>query len=152
MLSDILSQTVHDLDLYLNDPTWDDTYKGEMRERIVRLRDEAEYVRVCLDVPFRDELPSEAILRERIAEERRGKITRSLIVRSAPCQAAPRSEVKPRFSTAQYVSPDRRGQDKLPDIRTHRQARGDVPRGPAVAPAAVADFAPNISVAGRAST
>jgi hypothetical protein len=49
MIGDIISQTVVDLDHYLNDPNFDRTYSGALRERIMRLRDEAEYIRVVLD-------------------------------------------------------------------------------------------------------
>jgi hypothetical protein len=56
MISDILSQAVVDLDHYLNDPNFH-TYSGELRERIIRLRDEAEYIRVVLDTHPCDTLP-----------------------------------------------------------------------------------------------
>jgi hypothetical protein len=49
MISDILSQAVVDLDHYLTDPNFADTYTGEVRERVVRLRDEAESLRAVLD-------------------------------------------------------------------------------------------------------
>jgi hypothetical protein len=70
MISDILSQAVGDLDHYLNDPNFDGTYSGELRERIIRLRDEAEYIRAVLDTHPCDTPPSEAVLRERIAASR----------------------------------------------------------------------------------
>jgi len=70
MISDILSQTVLDLDHYLNNPNFDGTYNGEFRERIIRLRDEAEYIRVVLDTHPCDTPPSEAFVRERIAADR----------------------------------------------------------------------------------
>jgi hypothetical protein len=57
MIGDIISQTVVDLDHYLNDPNFDRTYSGELRERIMRLRDEAEYIRVVLDTHPCDTLP-----------------------------------------------------------------------------------------------
>jgi hypothetical protein len=41
MVSDILSQAVVDLDHYLNDPSFDRTYSRELREQIIRLRDQA---------------------------------------------------------------------------------------------------------------
>jgi|SRR5580704_2033549 hypothetical protein len=49
MISDILSQTVTDLDHYLNDANFDRTYGGEARERLVRLRNEADDLRLVLD-------------------------------------------------------------------------------------------------------
>jgi len=36
MISDILSECVADLDHYLNCPTFDDVYEGELRNRIIR--------------------------------------------------------------------------------------------------------------------
>jgi hypothetical protein len=51
MISDVISEAVAELDRYLNDPIWDDVYCGKLRERIVRLRNEAEYLRGLLDVP-----------------------------------------------------------------------------------------------------
>jgi hypothetical protein len=71
MISDVLSQAVDDLDHYLNDPNFDSTYNGEFRERIIRLRDEAEYIRIVLDTHPCDTPPPEAVLRERFAAERR---------------------------------------------------------------------------------
>jgi hypothetical protein len=49
MISDVLSKTVDDLDNYLNDPFWDKVYSGELRERIIRLREEVDEVRVLID-------------------------------------------------------------------------------------------------------
>jgi hypothetical protein len=51
MISDILSQVVADLDRYLTDCTFDHTYIGETRERIIRLRNEADSLRSVLDAP-----------------------------------------------------------------------------------------------------
>jgi hypothetical protein len=51
MISDILSRTVGELDHYLSDPIWDETYAGEIRERLIRLRDEADNLRSVLDAP-----------------------------------------------------------------------------------------------------
>lgn len=70
MISDVLYQAVDDFDHYLNDPIWDDTYTGEIRERIIRLRNEAEYLRGLLDVPPGVRLPPEAVLLERIDQQR----------------------------------------------------------------------------------
>jgi hypothetical protein len=57
MISDILSQAVSDLDHYLTDPNFDGTYTGELQERIIRLRDEADNLRAVLDMPL-PEIPS----------------------------------------------------------------------------------------------
>ena len=43
-MSDFLAQAVDDLDYYFNDPLWDDEYNAEFRERIIRMRKEAEYL------------------------------------------------------------------------------------------------------------
>ena len=51
MISDILSQAVADLDRYLSDCTFDHAYIGETRERLVRLRNEADDLRSVLDTP-----------------------------------------------------------------------------------------------------
>jgi hypothetical protein len=71
MISDILSQAVDGLDSYLNEPLWDHIYCGELRERIIRLRDDAEYIRAVLDTHPCDTPPPEAVVRERIAADRR---------------------------------------------------------------------------------
>ena len=71
MISDILFQSVIDLDHYLNDPNFDRTYNGEIRDRIIRLRDEAEYIRAVLDAHPCDTPPTEAVVREQIAADRR---------------------------------------------------------------------------------
>jgi hypothetical protein len=51
MISDILSQTVADIDRYLNDPDIDCIYSGETREQLIRLRDQADDLRSALDMP-----------------------------------------------------------------------------------------------------
>jgi hypothetical protein len=68
MIRYILAQAVDDLDHYLND--FDRTYTGELRDRIIRLRNEAEYLRGLLDVPPGVRLPSEVVLLERIDAQR----------------------------------------------------------------------------------
>ena len=73
MISDTLSECVTDLDHYLNSPTFDGTYEGELRERIIRLRNEAEYIRLTLDVPPDCPLPPESVLLERIDQQRSRK-------------------------------------------------------------------------------
>lgn len=70
MISDVFSEAVAELDRYLNDPIWDDVYCGKLRERIIRLRNEAEYLRGLLDVPPGVQLPPEAVLLERIEAQR----------------------------------------------------------------------------------
>jgi hypothetical protein len=70
MISDIISQAVVDLDHYLNNPNFDGTYNGDLRARIIRFRDEAEYLRAVLDTHPCDTPPPEAVLRERIAADR----------------------------------------------------------------------------------
>jgi hypothetical protein len=55
MISDVLSQMVVDIEFYLSDSTFDHIYNGELRERIIRLRDEAEYIRSVLDMQRRHE-------------------------------------------------------------------------------------------------
>jgi hypothetical protein len=49
MISDILFETVEGLDHYLNDPVFERTYRGELRERIIKLRNEAEKLQIELD-------------------------------------------------------------------------------------------------------
>jgi hypothetical protein len=44
--------------------------KEDLRERILRLRNEAEYIRVILDTPPDCSLPSEPVLLDRIAAQR----------------------------------------------------------------------------------
>jgi hypothetical protein len=70
MISDILCECVDTLDHYLTSPTFDHVYSEELRDRIIRLRNEAEYLRSLLDVPPGVRLPSEAVLLERIDAQR----------------------------------------------------------------------------------
>lgn len=49
MISDVMSDTVISLDSYLNNSLYDDTYTGKLRERIVRVRNEARDIRTILD-------------------------------------------------------------------------------------------------------
>jgi hypothetical protein len=51
MISDILSEVVTNLDHYLNDPIYSTAYSGETRERLLRLRHDADELRSTLDVP-----------------------------------------------------------------------------------------------------
>jgi hypothetical protein len=73
MIGDVLVECVNELDQYLNDQIFDDTYQGELRYRIIRLRNEAEYLRALLDVPPGVQLPPEAVLLERIEAQRTRK-------------------------------------------------------------------------------
>jgi hypothetical protein len=66
MISDILCECVDELDYYLSCPIFGDVYQGELRDRIIRLRNEAEYLRSLLDAPTGVRLPSEAVLLARI--------------------------------------------------------------------------------------
>ena len=49
MISDVLSETVNSLDHYLNESEYCDIYTGELRDRIVRFRNEAKEIRDFLD-------------------------------------------------------------------------------------------------------
>jgi hypothetical protein len=62
MISDILSQMVDDLDHYFRNPDFDHVYIGDTRERIIRLRDEADNIRAVLDTPPDEIPPPEAAL------------------------------------------------------------------------------------------
>jgi hypothetical protein len=70
MISDILCECVNELDYYLSCPTFDDVY----RDRIIRLRNEVEYLRGLLDVPPGVQLPSEAVLLDRIDTQRTWRV------------------------------------------------------------------------------
>jgi len=74
MISDVLCECVSEIDYYLNSETFDDTYEGEFRERIIRLRNEAEYLRGLLDVPPGVRLPPEAVLMARIEAQRSRRV------------------------------------------------------------------------------
>jgi hypothetical protein len=54
----------------LNSQTYDGRYQRDLRERIIGLRNEAQYIRVILDVPPDCALPPEPVLLERIAAQR----------------------------------------------------------------------------------
>jgi siroheme synthase (precorrin-2 oxidase/ferrochelatase) len=49
MISDVLSSAVDDLDFYLKEPVYKDTYAGKMRERIKAVRNEMNAIRILLD-------------------------------------------------------------------------------------------------------
>jgi hypothetical protein len=58
MVSDTLFDAVAGLDHYLNEPTFADTYTGELRERIIKIRNEAATLQGYLDTsPTTLELP-----------------------------------------------------------------------------------------------
>ena len=49
MISEVLSETVNNLDHYLNETDYYDIYTGELRDRIVQFRNEAKEIRDFLD-------------------------------------------------------------------------------------------------------
>jgi len=51
MISDILSEAVSEIDRYLTDKTFEEVYSGELKERIVVLRNNMEEMRKELDDP-----------------------------------------------------------------------------------------------------
>jgi hypothetical protein len=61
MISYLIFQSVFNHDHYLNDPNFDRTYNGGIRERIVRLRNDAKYVQILLDTHPCDAPPTEAV-------------------------------------------------------------------------------------------
>jgi hypothetical protein len=74
MISDVLCECVNELDHYLNSEAFDDTYQGKFRQRIIGLRNEAEYLGGLLDIPPGVPLPPEAVLLKRIGAQRARKI------------------------------------------------------------------------------
>ncbi len=54
MISDALFDAVKRVDHYLNNPIFDHTYEGELRERVIKLRNEMEAMVVELDTPPSD--------------------------------------------------------------------------------------------------
>ena len=53
-------------DRYLNDPHYDAMYCGSLRERITRVRDDAEYIRFVLDTPYPEWHLPEGFVRDRL--------------------------------------------------------------------------------------
>lgn len=51
MISDVLSEMVADIDRYLCESVFDRVYEGELRGRIIALRNQADAIRVELDAP-----------------------------------------------------------------------------------------------------
>ena len=74
MISDVLCECVSELDYYLNNQAFEETYQGEFRERIIRLRNEAEYLRGLLDVLPGVQLPPEVVLLWCIEAQRTRKV------------------------------------------------------------------------------
>jgi hypothetical protein len=70
MISDVLFEMVEGLDRYLNDPHYDNMYSGTLRERIIRVRDDAEYIRFVLDTPYPEWHLPEGFVREQIVRDR----------------------------------------------------------------------------------
>lgn len=51
MISDTLSEAVNEIDRYLNDPLYAGMYGGDLRKRIVAVRDQMHALRAELDAP-----------------------------------------------------------------------------------------------------
>lgn len=51
MISDVLSDAVHNIDTYLNGDVFDDCYTGDIRTRILILRSQMDAMRMELDLP-----------------------------------------------------------------------------------------------------
>lgn len=51
MISDVLSDAVHSINDYLENPTFANVYTGELREHVIKLRDEMTALRIVLDTP-----------------------------------------------------------------------------------------------------
>lgn len=51
MISDVLHEAVNEIDRYLNDPVFATSYTGELRDHIVKVRDEMHSLRAELDAP-----------------------------------------------------------------------------------------------------
>lgn len=49
MISDVFSDAVSDLDSYLKNEDYDDMYTGDLRERIILIRNQMEAMRIVLD-------------------------------------------------------------------------------------------------------
>lgn len=73
MISDVLSDAIDDIDRYLESPTFADTYCGELRQRIIELRDRMEAMRGELDNPPLDTELAQVIDR-RLGEAHDGSV------------------------------------------------------------------------------
>jgi len=51
MISDVLHEAVSEMDRYLNDPVFSDTYEGMMRKELLALRTQMDLMRQRLDTP-----------------------------------------------------------------------------------------------------
>jgi hypothetical protein len=51
MISDVLCETVNEVDRYLNDETMGKCYEGAMRDAILELKDRARAIHILLDYP-----------------------------------------------------------------------------------------------------
>ncbi len=51
MISDVLHQAVVDIDGYLESPAFEKVYGGDLRERIIKLRNDMTTMRIELDTP-----------------------------------------------------------------------------------------------------
>lgn len=57
MISDVLFEAVEEIDGYLADPVYKDMYAGELRDRILKLRDDMNALRAELDTPPGQPIP-----------------------------------------------------------------------------------------------
>ena len=87
MISDALAGCVGELDRYLNDQIFDDSYHGDLRDRVIRLRNEAEYLRALLDAPPGVQLPPKAVLLDRIEAQRARKVEERCYVLASEAEA-----------------------------------------------------------------
>jgi hypothetical protein len=71
-ISDVRHELVNSLDWYLTDSSYDDIYEEGCRERIIGLRNQAEYLRVLLDTPPGIRVPVDLL--DRIAEQRTRRV------------------------------------------------------------------------------
>jgi hypothetical protein len=51
MLFDTLTHALNEIDYYLNNPTYASIYTGELRDRVMRLRNDMNQIRIDLDTP-----------------------------------------------------------------------------------------------------
>jgi hypothetical protein len=77
MISDVLSDMVEGLDRYLSDRLYDDLYSGALRESIIRVRDDAEYLCFVLDTPNPAWDIPKNVVREQIEARRRASRVRA---------------------------------------------------------------------------
>jgi hypothetical protein len=70
MISDVMFEAVSEIDRYLTTPTFDGAYRGRLRAKIVKLRDEMEYIRLVLDSVPGVRLPPKPTVMRAIAVRR----------------------------------------------------------------------------------